>query len=82
MFANKQDIAGSMTGEEIRQALVLDAITTHAWRIQPCSAMTGANLLPGIDWAVEDVGQRMYFAGRRGAAPEEAGKVQASEVAA
>lgn len=59
-----------MTGEEIRKALALDAITTHAWRIQPCSAMTGANLLPGIDWAVEDVGQRMYFAGRRGTAPE------------
>lgn len=63
VFANKQDIGGAMTGAEIRQALQLDQIRTHSWRIQPASAVTGEHLLDGLDWAVKDVAGRIYFHG-------------------
>lgn len=63
IFANKQDINGSMNATEIRKALSLDDIRTHSWRIQPCSAMTGDNLVDGVEWAVKDVGSRIYFHG-------------------
>jgi ADP-ribosylation factor-like protein 2 len=63
VFANKQDIKGSMSGEEIQLHLQLNKITHHSWRIQPCSAVTGSNLLTGLDWAVKDVGSRIYFHG-------------------
>jgi ADP-ribosylation factor-like protein 2 len=63
VFANKQDIHGAMNGEEIQKRLQLDKITLQSWRIQPCSAVTGSNLLAGLDWAVKDVGKRIYFHG-------------------
>ncbi|CAF0848475.1 unnamed protein product [Brachionus calyciflorus] len=53
VFANKQDIPGSLSSEEIRQILDLDNITTHHWQIQGCSAVTGQNLVEGIDWKMD-----------------------------
>ncbi|GAA5974775.1 hypothetical protein JCM5350_001287 [Sporobolomyces pararoseus] len=39
VFANKQDIKGSMTTFEISSALELDSLTSsHEWSIHPCSA--------------------------------------------
>lgn len=43
------------------QALELTSITTHRWRIWPCSAVTGANLVSGLDWVVSDVAGRLYY---------------------
>lgn len=63
VLANKQDIAGAMSSVDIRQHLQLDSIQTHSWRIQPCSAVTGDNILTGIDWAVKDVASRTYYYG-------------------
>ncbi|KAK0554300.1 ADP-ribosylation factor-like protein 2, partial [Tilletia horrida] len=63
IFANKQDIPGAMSSEDVRKHLNLDTIITHAWRIQPCSAVTGANLLTGLDWLVNDVASRIYYHG-------------------
>ncbi|KAE8233378.1 hypothetical protein CF326_g1576 [Tilletia indica] len=68
IFANKQDIPGAMTSEDVRKHLELDNITTHAWRIQPCSAVTGSNLLTGLDWLVNDVASRIYYHGASHAA--------------
>ena len=74
MLANKQDIGGAMTVEQIRavpptgtqrrlisQALDLDALRSHSFCVLPCSARTGVNLLEGFDWLVGEIGQRMYF---------------------
>ncbi|KAF9480823.1 GTP-binding protein [Pholiota conissans] len=61
VFANKQDLQGSMTDTEIRDALDLPSITTHRWKIWPCSAVTGANLVSGLDWIVKDVAGRLYY---------------------
>lgn len=60
VFANKQDLNGAMTKDEIRQGLDLDSIRSHHWHIQSCSAMTGENLLTGMDWIVKDVASRIY----------------------
>ncbi|KAI8066575.1 ADP ribosylation factor [Gongronella butleri] len=61
VFANKQDIPGAMTELQIKEALRLDEIKTHHWAIQKCSAVTGENLLTGMDWVVKDVASRIYM---------------------
>ncbi|PFH50563.1 hypothetical protein AMATHDRAFT_144848 [Amanita thiersii Skay4041] len=73
VFANKQDIQGSMNDSEISmvinkpmnglfyQALHLPSIRTHHWKIWPCSAMTGEHLIDGLNWVVEDVATRLYY---------------------
>jgi len=61
VFANKQDIQGSMTDNEIEQALDLPAIKSHQWSIIPCSAVTGYNLMKGLDWVVGEVASRLYY---------------------
>ncbi|KAF8607775.1 putative ADP-ribosylation factor-like 2 [Ceratobasidium sp. AG-I] len=61
IFANKQDITGSMSDAEIKIALDLPSIRSHSWRIQACSALTGENVHSGLEWAVSDVAQRVYY---------------------
>jgi ADP-ribosylation factor-like protein 2 len=43
------------------QALDLPGIKSHNWKIWPCSAVTGLNLIEGLDWVVEDVAHRLYY---------------------
>jgi len=61
VFANKQDIQGSMTDNEIQQALDLPAIKSHQWSIISCSAVTGYNLMEGLNWVVGEVASRLYY---------------------
>ncbi|KAI6033843.1 hypothetical protein PISMIDRAFT_531801 [Pisolithus microcarpus 441] len=61
VFANKQDIHGSMTDKEIHDLLGLSGIKSHHWKISPCSAVTGYNLIAGLDWVVGDVARRLYY---------------------
>ena len=42
------------------QGLSLDEITTHHWLILGCSAVTGENLLQGIDWIIDDIASRIF----------------------
>lgn len=60
VFANKQDLPGALTAEEIKVALDLDKIKTHHWQIVWCSAVTGENLLQGMDWLLQDVSARIF----------------------
>ncbi|KAL3271434.1 hypothetical protein HHI36_021920 [Cryptolaemus montrouzieri] len=60
VFANKQDLPGSCTAEEIKEILELDKIQTHHWNIIWCSAVSGDNLLKGIDWLVDDIASRIF----------------------
>ena len=55
VFCNKQDVAGALTPKEIKDFLELDKIEGRHWSIVPCSAMTGAGLLEGIDFIVQDI---------------------------
>jgi len=61
VLANKQDLQGSMSDAEICDTLDLRSITTHHWKIWPCSAVTGANLVSGLEWVVNDVAGRLYY---------------------
>jgi len=60
VFANKQDLPGALTSEEIKNTLQLDNIKTHHWQIVNCSAVTGENLLHGMDWLLEDISARIF----------------------
>jgi ADP-ribosylation factor-like protein 2 len=61
VLANKTDVQGCMTGEEMEEALRLRNIQTHQWRILRCSAMTGENLKEGLAWVVEDAKARLFL---------------------
>ncbi|RUS25668.1 ADP-ribosylation factor family-domain-containing protein [Jimgerdemannia flammicorona] len=61
VFANKQDLPGAVSDVQLRKVLDLDAIATHHWAIQACSAVTGENLLKGMNWVVTDVASRIYM---------------------
>lgn len=63
VFANKQDIEGALTAEQIREELGLDQITAtkRHWRIEACSAFTGAGLPAGVDWLVSDISSRIFM---------------------
>ncbi len=42
------------------QILDLRSVKTHHWRIVWCSAVTGENLLQGIDWLLDDISARIF----------------------
>lgn len=50
IFANKQDVEGAMTEEEIFASLNLSEIKNHTWHIQKCSALKGQGITEGLDW--------------------------------
>jgi ADP-ribosylation factor-like protein 2 len=61
IFANKQDLPSAKSLIEIKDLLGLDDAVTHHWNIFDCSAVSGNNLLKGVDWIVEDVAKRIYM---------------------
>ncbi|KAL8123787.1 ADP-ribosylation factor-like protein 2 [Apium graveolens] len=61
ILANKQDIQGALSPDEIAKVLNLEALDkTRHWRIVGCSAYTGMGLLEGFDWLVQDIASRIY----------------------
>uniref|UniRef100_A0A4W5JXK6 Uncharacterized protein n=1 Tax=Hucho hucho TaxID=62062 RepID=A0A4W5JXK6_9TELE len=57
----------SESGKEVSSskadsALGLDDIKTHHWCIIGCSAVTGENLLTGVDWLLDDIAARVFTA--------------------
>ena len=60
VFANKQDLPGSLSMEEIGTVLELEKIKSHHWQIVGCSAVTGENLLGGVDWLIDDISKRIF----------------------
>lgn len=61
IFANKQDLNGALTPDDIAKVLDLHHFTKRHWRIVGCSAQTGDGLLDGVDWLVEDVASRIML---------------------
>ncbi|KAG5465212.1 hypothetical protein GH5_00673 [Leishmania sp. Ghana 2012 LV757] len=55
IFANKQDLLGALSVEELTVALNLTDLRDRRWYIQACSAKTGEGLDKGINWAVKQV---------------------------
>ncbi|XP_061619763.1 ADP-ribosylation factor-like protein 2 [Phyllopteryx taeniolatus] len=62
VFANKQDLPGALSEEAIQATLALDDIKNHHWCIMGCSAVTGQNLLAGMDWLLDDIAARIFNA--------------------
>jgi ADP-ribosylation factor-like protein 2 len=60
IFCNKQDIPDSLTCNQIKEYIELEAISTRHWGIIGCSARTGEGLLEGIDWIVKDIAGRLF----------------------
>jgi len=60
VFANKQDLPGALSVEEISRVLELDTIKSHHCTIVSCSAVTGQNLLKGMDWILDDISKRIF----------------------
>jgi ADP-ribosylation factor-like protein 5B len=50
VFANKQDVKGSMSAAEISRELSLTSYKNHRWQIQACCALTGEGLQQGLEW--------------------------------
>lgn len=50
VFANKQDIEGSMSATEITEYLGLTLLRNRTWTIVKCSALKGEGLTEGLDW--------------------------------
>ena len=60
VFANKQDLEGSLKADEISKVLELESVTTHHWQILGCSAVTGEKLLDGVNWLISDISSRIF----------------------
>lgn len=52
VFANKQDIEGSMTPAEVSEALGLPLLKSRTWQIFRTSAVKGDGLAEAMDWCV------------------------------
>ncbi|KAF8375151.1 arf-6 [Pristionchus pacificus] len=50
IFANKQDLADSMSLPEVQEALQMNKIRDRAWYVQPAVASTGQGLHEGLTW--------------------------------
>ncbi|XP_022670139.1 ADP-ribosylation factor-like protein 2 [Varroa jacobsoni] len=60
VLANKQDLPGALNCMDIAEHLRLESITSHHWRVFPCSAFTSEDsLLQAIDWMLDDVASRV-----------------------
>ena len=49
-FANKQDLANSMSSSELVDKLALRNLKHTQWYIQPSCAVDGSGLHEGLDW--------------------------------
>lgn len=60
VLANKQDLAGALTSDQIEKLLNLNQIKTHNWAIYPVSAVKDDGMLKPFEWIVKDIGSRIY----------------------
>jgi len=55
VFANKQDIVGAMSPQEVIDSLRLNHLTDKIWYVVPSCATTGEGLLEGLAWLSNNV---------------------------
>lgn len=64
VLANKQDLPGAMSLQEIRGALDLEELLEQrggSAKILACSAVAGTGYEAGLQWVVDDCSQRLYY---------------------
>jgi len=52
IYANKQDVKGSLSPAVISKELNLTSLRSQRWQIQPCCALSGEGLTLGLEWIV------------------------------
>ncbi|XP_016102225.1 ADP-ribosylation factor-like protein 2 isoform X2 [Sinocyclocheilus grahami] len=57
-----EDCRKELSALLLEEVLTLDDIKTHHWCIVGCSAVTGENLLTGVDWLLDDIAARIFTA--------------------
>ncbi|KAK4534788.1 hypothetical protein CDCA_CDCA02G0813 [Cyanidium caldarium] len=55
VLANKQDVEGALSPEQVRRELALDDLSCRTAQVAACSAVTGRGLREGIDWIVREI---------------------------
>lgn len=55
VFANKQDLVGAHTADEIADKLNLTLMRDRPWQIQACSAKQGTGLQEGMEWVMKQI---------------------------
>jgi ADP-ribosylation factor protein 6 len=55
VFANKQDISGALSPQDVTQRLELNKLKNRVWYVQPSCATTGEGLLEGLNWLSTNV---------------------------
>jgi small GTP-binding protein len=58
VFANKQDLSGSMTPSEIVDKMELNKLKGREWIVQGASATRGEGLTEGLDWIAKTLLKR------------------------
>ena len=64
ILANKQDVDGALSANEIAQVLEMETSNRYQNRhscIVPCSAVTGEGLEKGMEWLVGDISSRIFM---------------------
>ncbi|CAI7863836.1 unnamed protein product, partial [Closterium sp. NIES-54] len=63
VLANKQDLSGALSTEEMSEVLGLKALAEgrRHCHLVPCSAKTGEGVLRGFEWLVTDIASRIYM---------------------
>lgn len=52
VYANKQDLEGAKSAQEISEALRLGELRNRRWKTVACSAIDGTGIAEGMDWLV------------------------------
>lgn len=55
VFANKQDLAGAMSPQELTDQLGLYALQSRPWFVHPSCATTGQGLTEGLQWLSQNI---------------------------
>ncbi|CAI5946018.1 unnamed protein product [Closterium sp. NIES-64] len=63
VLANKQDLPGALSTEEMSEVLGLKVLAEgrRHCHLVPCSAKTGEGVLGGFEWLVSDIASRIYM---------------------
>ena len=62
ILANKQDLPGSMSPDEVADVLGIDQIKRNRHcALFNCSVFDKKSVVTGIDWIINDIGNRMYL---------------------
>merc|ERR1712100_548508 len=55
IMANKQDVAGSLSAEQVAEGLGMTGIKDRPWAIFKCSAMKNEGVQEGLDWIATQI---------------------------